>query len=102
MMRYLALISFLLLACNASQNTNFFKSKKARKVAEKNLVYIYQNRGCPDFSKTYKNYGFKIECGTDVYDSLVQQKNNKVIEKIETHYGKGWFEKNFQLFMEID
>ena len=102
MIRYLVLISFFLMACNASQNTNFFKSKKAQKVAEENLVYIYQNRGCPDFSKIYKNYGFKIECGTDVYDSLVQQRNNMVIEKIETYYGKGWFEKNFQLFITRD
>lgn len=99
MIRFLALISFLLIACNASQNASHFKSKKAQKVSDENLVYIFQNRGCPDFSETYKNYGFKIECGTDVYDSLVQQENNRVVEKIEKHYGKGWFYENFQLFI---
>lgn len=100
MVRLLPVLIFVLVvACNASQNSTDFQTTKAKKVATENLVYIYQNRVCPDFSNTYKTYGFKIECGTDVYDSLVQQKNNTVVEKIEKHYGKGWFDQNFQLFI---
>ncbi|NCP88790.1 MAG: hypothetical protein GW827_00735 [Flavobacteriales bacterium] len=87
------------MACNASQNATDFQTTKAKNVAEENLVYIYQNRGCPDFSETYKTYGFKIECGTDVFDRLVQQKNLEVVKKIEKHYGKGWFDENFQRFI---
>lgn len=93
------IICVCIMACNASQKSTDFQSAVAKQVAAENLVYIYQNRGCPDFSNTYKTYGFRIECGTDIYDSLVQQKNKKVVEKIEKHYGKGWFDENFQLFI---
>lgn len=96
------IICVLIIACNTAQKSTNFQTAKAKKVAAENLVYIYQNRGCPDFSNTYKTYGFKIECGTDVYDEAIQQKNQKVIEKIEKQYGKGWFHQNFHLFAKND
>ena len=97
--RLIILCSIILLACKVSKNASNFQSKEAKKLAKENLVYIYQNRVCPDFINTYELYGFKIECGSDIYDSLVQKQNKNVIKAIEKYYGKGWFITNFTQFI---
>lgn len=97
--KLIILFCIILLGCKVSKNASDFQSKEAKKLAKENLVYIYQNRVCPDFINTYKVYGFKIECGSDIYDSLVQKQNKNVIKTIEKHYGKDWFTTNFTQFI---
>ncbi len=93
---HISIISILVIVIFAFNQPN---ESKIEMLQAKNITYVQYSFGCPTLKDTYKIYGFKITCAGCSVSKRAIKKNKRAIRKIDSIYGKGWFDANYESFI---
>jgi hypothetical protein len=70
------------------------QNKNIQKLKNKKLTYYWVGKICPNFSNPELRYGFSVKCVGDNPPRRTNRNNKRVVRKINSVYGKNWFEEN--------
>jgi len=74
------------------------QDNKLEKIKAVNLTYYWVGNACPEdkFVIMESRYGFKMQCVGCSATARELRNNRRVVRKINSVYGKNWFEGNKQ------